>query len=159
MLDLDKIINKLINLSDKKYELLDELLSLTEKQTAVIEIADIDGLNLLIDRKQEKLDIIKQLDIQFEAIVSDLKTLYEVNSLDELEVECLGIIDLKQTIARIMSLLREISKLESLNKEKILAEKDKLQEKICNAATGKKAVQQYGSFASYTNPYFLDKMK
>lgn len=157
MLDLEKVINKLISLSEEKYIFLEDILSLTEKQTAVIELSDIDGLNLLIDRKQEKLDNIKLLDTEFESIVSDLKTLYEINNLDELEFKCGKIINLKDCISRIMNKLREISSLEQLNKEKMLKAKDELQEKIVGAANGKRAINQYGNFSSYTNPYFIDR--
>lgn len=157
MLDLDKVVSKLIDLSEKKYSLLEEVLSLTEKQTSVIEVNDIDGLNLLIDRKQERLDIIKQLDDQFEGIVSDLKTLYEISNLDELELECLRMIELKQCIIRIMNILREISKLEAKNKEKILKNKDELENKIYNMANGRRAIQQYGNVSTHTSAYFIDK--
>ena len=157
MLDLEKVVNKLISLSEEKYIFLEDILLLTEKQTAVIELSDIDGLNLLIDRKQEKLDNIKFLDTEFEAIVSDLKTLYEINNLDELEVKCGKIINLKDCISRIMDKLREISSLEQLNKEKMIKAKDELQEKIVNAANGKRAINQYGNFSAHTNPYFIDR--
>ncbi len=157
MLDLDKVVSKLINLSEQKFTLLEDLMSLTDKQTDVIEVGDIDGLNLLIDRKQEKLDIIKQLDTQFEAIVSDLKTLYEINSLDELEFRCSRITVLKEVIERIMDILRGICEIEKKNKTKILKAKDELQEKIYNASKGKRAIQQYGNFNSHTDAYFIDR--
>lgn len=157
MLDLDKVVSKLINLSEQKFTLLEDLMSLTDKQTGVIEVGDIDGLNLLIDRKQEKLDIIKQLDTQVEAIVSDLKTLYEINDLDELEVKCSRITVLKEVIERIMDILRGICEIEKKNKAKMLKAKDELQEKIYNASKGKHAIQQYGNFNSYTDAYFIDR--
>ena len=157
LLDLDKVVSKLINLSEQKFTLLEDLMSLTEKQTGVIEVEDVDGLNLLIDRKQEKLDIIKQLDIQFEAVVSDLKTLYEIKSLDELEFQCSRITVLKEVISRIMDILREICEIEKKNKEKMLKAKDALQEKIYSASKGKRAIQQYGNFDSYTDAYFIDR--
>lgn len=132
-------------------------MSLTDKQTYVIESEDIEGLNLLIDKKQENLDIIKQLDIQFEAVVSDLKTLYEIKSLDELEFQCSRITVLKEIISRIMEILREICELEKKNKEKMLKARDELQEKIYSASKGKHAIEQYGNFNSYTDAYFIDR--
>lgn len=157
LLDLEKVINKLIGLTEEKKIFLEELLSLTERQTSVIEMADIDGLNLLIDRKQEKLDGIKLLDTEFEAIVSDLKTLYDVKSLDELEVKCTRISALKECITRVMDRVRDIIKLEQLNKEKILKARDELQDKIVSASNGKRAINQYGNFSSHANSYFIDK--
>lgn len=157
MLDLDKVVSKLVSLSEQKFVLLEDLMSLTDKQTYVIESEDIEGLNLLIDKKQENLDIIKQLDIQFEAVVSDLKTLYEIKSLDELEFQCSRITVLKEIISRIMEILREICELEKKNKEKMLKARDELQEKIYSASKGKHAIEQYGNFNSYTDAYFIDR--
>ncbi len=157
MLDLDKVVSKLVSLSEQKFVMLEDLMSLTDKQTYVIESEDIEGLNLLIDKKQENLDIIKQLDIQFEAVVSDLKTLYEIKSLDELEFQCSRITVLKEIISRIMEILREICELEKKNKEKMLKARDELQEKIYSASKGKHAIEQYGNFNSYTDAYFIDK--
>lgn len=157
LLDLDKVINKLINLSEEKYVFLDDILILTEKQTDVIEISDIDGLNLLIGRKQEKLDGIKLLDTQFEAIVSDLKTLYEISSLDELELKCPKISELRICISRVKNKVKEIIEIEKVNNEKILREKDLLQEKIINASNGKRAIKQYGNFSAHMDSYFIDK--
>lgn len=157
MVDLDKVVSKLINLSEQKFTLIEDLMSLTDKQTGVIEVGDVDGLNLLIERKQEKLDIIKQLDTQYEAIVSDLKMLYEISSLDELEVQCSRITVLNEVIVRTKDVLRGICEIEKKNKTKILAAKDELQEKIYNASKGKNAIQQYGNFNSYTDACFFDK--
>ena len=159
MVDLDKVINKLISLSSNKYNLLADILVLTEKQTSVIDVNDIDGLNLLIDRKQECLDSIKQLDIQFEAIVSDLKVLYDVDKIDDLEVHCVRVLELKQCINRVMNLVREICKVEDVNKEKILKSKDELEKKISNASRGRHAIKQYGNFSAKADAYFIDKSK
>ena len=89
MLDVDKVVSKLINLSEQKFTLLEDLMSLTEKQTGDI--------------------------------------------------------------------LREICDIEKKNKEKMLKAKDALQEKIYSASKGKRAIQQYGNFDSYTDAYFIDR--
>ena len=78
VLDLDKVIYDLISLVENKFELLEEIYALTKCQTEVIEAVDMELLSELIDRKQEKIDLIRKSDLQSEAIVSDIKILYGV---------------------------------------------------------------------------------
>ena len=157
MIEIDKVLGNLINLAENKYELLNEIYLLTEKQAEVIDEADIKSLTLLIDEKQSRLDMIRKLDIQFEAITDDIKTLYEVRSLDELEIQNDNLVVLKNSICRIMGLLENIVELESCNKDKINESKKSLEEKMENTNTGKKAIKQYGGMASYTDSFFFDK--
>lgn len=157
MVDLERIIDNLIGLSENKYEYLDEIYLLTKQQTDAIEKTDMGFLSLLIDEKQERIDYVRNLDIKFESIVDDLKTLYEIKSLDELETESVNISILKNNISKIMNLLRNIVDLEAFNKDKILASKKALEEKMDNAKKGKKAIKQYGGVSTYTDSYFFDK--
>ena len=69
--------------------------------------------------KQQKIDFIRGLDSQFEAITDDLKTIYEVKSLDELEVHCENIGVLKNIISKVTEILNQIIQIENINKEKM----------------------------------------
>lgn len=157
MIDLDKVIYNLIDLVRNKYDLLEEIYELTKKQTEVIEETDLEILSILIDEKQERIDLIRKKDSQFEAIVSDLKTLYDIKSLDELEIKSPNITILKDNVDSVMTILKDIMELEASNKEKITSKKDQLEEKMGKAQNGKKAIKQYGGAGVYSDAYFFDK--
>ena len=157
MVNLYRVIANLISLAENKYEQLHDIYLLTQQQTNAIEEADIEALTELIDRKQQKIDLIVTFDSQFEAITDDIKTIYNVKSLDELEVESSNIIILKDNISKVTELLYQIIQIENINKEKISAAKDRLEVKMSKAQTGRTAVRQYSGIATYTDAVFFDK--
>lgn len=157
LVDLERVIDNLIDLSENKYEYLDEIYLLTKQQTDAIESSNMGFLALLIDEKQERIDFVRKLDSQFEGIVDDLKTLYEIKTLDELETDNANIAVLKSNITKVMTLLRNIVELEEYNKNKIIASKDILESKMQNAKNGKKAIKQYGGLLGYSDSFFIDK--
>ena len=157
LVNLYRVIANLISLAENKYEQLHDIYLLTQQQTNAIEEADIEALTELIDRKQQKIDLIVTFDSQFEAITDDIKTIYNVKSLDELEVESSNIIILKDNISKVTELLYQIIQIENINKEKISAAKDRLEVKMSKAQTGRTAVRQYSGIATYTDAVFFDK--
>ena len=157
MVNLYRVIANLISLAENKYEQLHDIYLLTQQQTNAIEESDIEALTELIDRKQQKIDLIVTFDSQFEAITDDIKTIYNVKSLDELEVESSNIIILKDHISKITELLHQIIQIENINKEKINTAKDRLEVKMSKAQTGRTAVRQYSGVATYTDAVFFDK--
>lgn len=157
MIDLDKVIYNLVDLVKNKYDLLDDIYELTKKQSEVIDNVELDVLSILIDEKQERIDLIRKVDNNFEAIVSDLKILYDIKSLDELEVKSPNIAILKENVKNVMEILKNIVELEASNKEKITSKKNQLEVKMGKTQNGKKAIKQYGNIGSYTDAYFFDK--
>ncbi len=158
-MNLYRVVDNLISLAENKYEQLNEIYLLTQQQTNVIEARDMEALLELIDKKQEKIDLIVTLDSQFEAITDDIKTIYEVKSLDELEVESSNIAILKDSISKVTGILKQIIQIENINKEKINCEKNQLEIKMNNAKNGKVAIKQYGGISNYTDAVFFDKKK
>jgi len=157
LVNLYRVIDNLISLAENKYEQLQDIYLLTEQQTVAIESSDMDALSELIDKKQEKIDLIVTFDSQFEAIIDDIKTIYEVKSLDELEVQSSNIAFLKETISKVTKLLHQIIQIENINKEKINYSKRQLEVKMNNAQTGKTAIKQYSGISSYADAVFFDK--
>ena len=119
MVNLYRIVDNLISLTENKYEQLKDIYLLTEQQALAIEASDMDSLGELIDRKQQKIDIIVNLDSQFENITDDLKTIYDVKSLDELEVQSANIAILKEGISKVTDILHQIVGAENTNKKKM----------------------------------------
>lgn len=157
MANLYRVIDNLISLSENKYEELKEIYFLTEQQTNAIEESDIDLLKELIERKQKKINLIEALDSQFKDVVDDLKTIYDIKSLDEIKEESANITLLQEMISKVDDILRKIIENENINKEKINFSKNELEVKMKTAKTGKIAIKQYGGFLNYSDAVFFDK--
>ena len=157
MVNLYRIVDNLISLTENKYEQLKDIYLLTEQQALAIEASDMDSLGELIDRKQQKIDIIVGLDSQFENITDDLKTIYDVKSLDELEVQSANIAILKEGISKVTDILHQIIGVENTNKKKMEQSKSDIEERMQGAQTGKAALKQYGGIDNYTDAVFFDK--
>ena len=157
LVNLYRVIDNLISLSESKYDFLKEVSSLTEQQTNAIELSDYNLLLALIDKKQEIIDLISGLDSQFGAIVDDLKTIYDIKSLDELKEESANIALLKETVSKVNDILRKIIEDENINKEKINLSKDELEVKMNTAKTGRVAIKQYSGISTYSDAVFFDR--
>lgn len=159
MVDLDAVMNTLIEISKEKLLGLEKIYNLTIKQKEIIELEDIDGLNELIDKKQAEIDCVQELDKKFENIVGDLKTVYEVSSLDELEFCKSGVLEIKKVVSSIMDKVKKIHALEVENMDAMKLLKGELEKKISHAKTGKKAIFNYGNMGSVQAAVFFDKTK
>lgn len=157
MINLYRVVDNLVSLVKSKYEQLQDVYVLTEQQSNAIETLDMEELNRLIDEKQERINLIMTFDSQFEAIVDDIKTIYEIKSLDELELESDNIIKLKDMISKVTGILRQILQIENSNKEKMNASKLELEMKMKNAQTGKIAMKQYSGISNYSDAVFFDR--
>ena len=157
MVNLYRVIDNLIGLVDSKYEQLKEIYLLTKKQAEVIEESNMNALLELIDRKQEKIDLVVKFDSQFEAITDDIKTIYDIKSLDELEAPDTNLLVLKEKIAKVTNILNQILQIENSNKENMNNKKRQLELKMNKAQTGKVAIRQYGGMTGYADAVFFDR--
>ncbi len=157
MVNLDRVVNNLISLSENKYEQLKEIYLLTKEQVNAVEELDMEALSTLIDRKQERIDLIVSFDSQFEAIIDDLKLIYNVKSLDELEIESSNITILKDSISKVTSVLKNIIDIENSNRDKLEVSKAELEKKMNRAQIGKTALRQYSGITNYADAVFFDK--
>jgi len=157
LVNLYRVIDNLISLVDSKYEQLKEIYLLNQKQTNVIEEVDMTALLELIDEKQQRIDMIVKFDSQFEAITDDIKTIYDVKSLDELEAPDTNIAILKEKILKVTDILHQIIQIENGNKEKMNQAKRQVENKMNRTQTGKVAIKQYGGLNAYADAVFFDK--
>lgn len=157
MVNLYRVVDNLISLAQNKYEQLRDVYLLTQEQTNAIEELDMETLSELIDKKQQKIDLIVTFDSQFEAITDDIKIVYNVKSLDELQVDSSNIESLKDVISKVTEILHQIVQIENLNREKMNNAKEQLERNMNKAQTGKVAIKQYGGFSSYADAFFIDK--
>lgn len=156
MIDVDEVMEKLIEISKNKCSILDEIYSLTVEQSRVIAKEDIEGLNELIDKKQVIIDKAQSLDAQFEKIVDDLKLVYGVSRLDEIDICKTEVEKIQIVVKAIMDKVKLIRKLEMENSSLLREMKDSMERKITAIKTGKKAVSNYG-YANLQQPVYFDK--
>ena len=141
MVNLYRVVDNLISLAENKYEQLRDVYLLTQEQTNAIEDLDMETLSELIDKKQQKIDLIVTFDSQFETITDDIKIVYNVKSLDELQVDSSNIENLKEVISKVTEILHQIVQIENLNREKMNNAKEQLERKMSKAQTGKTAIK------------------
>jgi len=156
VIDVEEVMENLIEISKSKCEILNDVYALTVEQSRVIANEDIEGLNELIDKKQIVIDKAQELDIQFEKIVDDLKLVYGVNKLDEIDI-CKNEIEKIQIVIRaIMDKVKLIRKLEMENSNLLREMKDNMERRITSIKMGKKAVSNYG-YGNMQHPVYFDK--
>lgn len=157
MVDVDEVMEKLIEISKRKSDILNDIYSLTVEQSRIIAKEDIEGLNELIDKKQVFIDEAQNLDYQFEKIVDDLKLVYGVNRLDEIDI-CRNEVEKIQIVVKaIMEKVKLIRKLEMENSTLLREMKDNIERKITSIKGGKKAVSGYGGYTNMQHPVYFDK--
>ena len=154
-MDLNSIVDDLIKITKEKSRYLEEIYVLTEGQTIAIEEDNIEDLNELIEGKQLKIDHIKELDIKFEGIVTQIKKEFGVKELSELS--CENTEQLQEEIQNIYAVLRKINLVEKENTEALSKQKDALHGKITHTNRGKIAMMQYSGGSNYMNAVFFDK--
>jgi tRNA U55 pseudouridine synthase TruB len=157
----EQYIQKLINVSDKKLNIIREILDITRLQSEIINEDSADKLNKLIDLKQQKIDLIGELDEAFEVYYGRLKSVLGVQSLEEINmVQFNGAVELKQTITDITNAVRQIQVLEMENKNKVQAVLDDLASEIRKVKRHKMVNNGYNVAAKLDTPsYFIDKKK
>lgn len=137
-------IDKLIAITKKKRELLDSLLTLTNKQTLEIEKEEMDKLNYILDKKDGIIKEIDRLDLDFVNIFSQIKRDHSIEKIGELDVEVYpNLKELKEEVKEITSTLASLSLIDEKNTKFI---KEKLKEtklELKKVKDGKKAYKGY----------------
>lgn len=153
--------DRMIELLDRKKQLLSDMLELTKAQTDVIAEGTLDKLKLLIDEKQTKIDEIDKLDADFSVYFESLKLAFGINKLSELDVYAdPRAKQLKQITSEVMDLIGEISSIENINSEKSKKLLEELGSQIKKVNQGKKINNAYSKPPTDTaSSFFLDKKK
>lgn len=156
MIDVEEVMEKLIDISTQKSDILNDIYSLTIDQSRVIAKEDIEGLNDLIDKKQIMINNAQALDIEFEKIVDELKLVYGVERLDEINICKKEVEKIQIVVKAIMDKVKLIRKLEMENSTLLREMKDNMERKITSIKSGKKAVANYG-YNNLQQPVYFDK--
>lgn len=177
-------IERLNEISSKKYTLLESMLDITKDQTAFIKEVDIEVLQKFIDQKQEKIDFIKEEDIKglqksidqkqekideinkldenFNVYFQRLKQQLKINRLDELEAShgIEGVSGLKDNITAIMSIMKDIKAIEDQNSVEAQKRLNSIGIKLRKSNEEKRINSAYANNSILeSEPYFINKRK
>lgn len=156
----DMYIERLREISDKKYKLMSELLVLTREQSFTINEEGLDELDKLIAQKQTIIDEMSALDEEFDICFRELKSMLNINSLDELQGSGIkGIKELQETISKIMEVVKETIDLEKENRDKVKSLLDAFGNEIKKLNQGKRASSAYNPGPIQSPSYFIDRKK
>lgn len=150
----------MIELLDKKYQLLMEMLLLTEAQTSAINLPSLDILQKLVEEKQQKIDAIDKLDEEFRVYFERLKMTTKVKKLENMDTSAFpGAKQLKDKTGEILALVSRISEVEKQNSAKSNELLTQLGSQIKKINQGKKINNAYNPAPTNTASFFLDKKK
>jgi hypothetical protein len=156
----EKYIQRLNEILQKKILLLQDILVLTKAQAEVINEDEIDSLNKLIDKKQTKIDVVNELDEEFNVYFQRLKSSLGVKSIAGLDASGLeGAKELKDVTAEILNLINRISELEKQNTGNGKSLLDHLGGEIKKINQNKKVSSAYSPGPVSVPSYFIDKKK
>jgi len=150
----------LYRVSEAKLQLMVSLMEATQEQQKALEEENLETLNQTIAKKNKIIEKIDVLDREFAEKYKDLKETLGIEDLTQLEEEPVeGFKDLKEKIHEIMSQVNKVNQLDKENLEKMKKDMEKVQSKIKNARTGKKAVGSYNQKYQQSESIFIDKKK
>jgi len=155
-----QLLDQMIALSGKKLELLGNLKSLSEEQIKAFQDKDLDGIERILNRKDEIIEYVQKLDQAFLATSENLKRLLGIESLEALSGTSLnGRHELKKMIEEITGIIEAVISLEKDSISSASALKDELGGKIKDVNAGKKLTSAYSLKPTSSPSYFFDKKK
>ncbi len=155
-----QIINQMIALSGKKRDMLIKIKELSEKQYSAFRDNALDGMEKILNRKDEIIQYIRRLDDAFLAAYENLKEILGIQSLDDLAKTTLdGRKELKGLIGEITALVESIIQLEKDGYENATVLKKDLGNKIKGVSAGKKMATAYTIKPNAAPSYFFDSKK
>lgn len=157
---VNSIIKQLIELIDRKLELLVNIKSLTQEEQKCIEESGGDNVNAILDKKQLLIDNIDEIDKSFADAFDQLKHELKVKSLEEVNVAKYPELEgLKLKVGNIMSISKELMVIEEANRDKLNSALDDLKKEMKLISTGKRSIKAYESPIPYNDGIYIDKKK
>lgn len=152
-------LSRLNEILIKKQALLREILDLTRQQKEALASDSLDELEILIAKKQTKMDAVDKLDEQFMVYLEGLKRRLGIKTLDELPAWRIpGATELKENTAAILDVLREIKALDDENTASVKSKMAVLKDKIKQSNDFRKVSAAYFQPGhNLASPYFDQK--
>lgn len=137
-------IDRLIDLAKEKYELINKMQGLTEKQKVEIEKENMEELNRILDDKDKLIRKINRVDVDFLNIFSQIKKSEGIKDIDELDKEKYSNLkELKEIVTRISSTLMAIFLLDKKNQEKMKESIETTKQELKRIRHGQRAYKGY----------------
>ena len=156
----EKYIEKLLESTGRKHEILLEILRLTREQSAAINEDGIEKLEKLVLEKQGLIEQVDKLDEEFNACFQHLKREVKVESLDEMQVMKIeGLKELQEAVKQIIGLINEISEIEKQNADIARNLLHSFKNELMKINRSKLIKQAYGFNAAQSVSYFIDRKK
>ncbi|NBG89398.1 flagellar export chaperone FlgN [Isachenkonia alkalipeptolytica] len=150
----------LYRISEAKLQLMVTLLEATQEQQQALEEENLEVLDQAIGKKNKIIEKIDVLDKEFAEKYQDLKEALGIEDLSKVEEEPVeGFKDLKEKIQEIMATANKVNQMDQENMKKMKKDMEKVQSKIKNARTGKKAMGSYNKKYKQSESIFIDKKK
>lgn len=141
---ISKNIDKMIQLSKAKKEDLSEILELTKKQKIYIENDKMDSLDDTISAKDNLMNKIDLLDLEFLSLYGEIKKMENVESLDEINFEKYkNITRLQENIREINRILKNIASIDKENTRIIKEEFSEVKSGLRQVKEVRKAYKGY----------------
>jgi hypothetical protein len=152
-------LTKLNEIMAKKQVLLREILDCTLQQKEALSRDDFNELEILIAKKQARMDAVDRLDRRFLDHAEGLKKELGIKSLEELPARRIsGTVQLKENTAGVLDLLREIKAVDDENTACLEKKVADMKEKARQSNSFKKVSAAYFQPRhGLTNPYFDEK--
>lgn len=151
-------IDELITISREKYRLLEDMCKYTIEQKEYIEKEDMDGLNELLDKKDDLIKQIDKLDTSFLNIFSQIKKEESIENMDELDIEKYSNLkELKDVVTEISSTLMALSMLDEENNENIKQKLKATKMELKKVKEGQRAYKGYNK--TVTGSIMIDEKK
>lgn len=160
MSQVDSVIKKLVNNSEKKIEILLKIQKSTNKQNIAIEAHNINALMDEIQLKSELIDKVNILDISFISDYKILKDMLGIESIESIDTTKYSELSaLKANIFKIMNILKETKEIDDKNNKIVNIEYNELKEKMKDVNRNIKVSKGYNTTYNHVQGVFIDNKK
>lgn len=154
------IINEMMALSNKKYNMLIKLKELSKKQNEAFGEERLDSVENILNDKDALISDISEIDEAFIGHSDSLKKLLGISSLTELEnTNVEGRRELKELIECITNTVEEIIEIEKQGQDIAFNMRNSFSKEIKTLNSGKKMTTAYNNKPLNNPSYFFDKKK
>ncbi len=153
-----ELIEQLISISNRKLNLLNDMLKYTEEQKNAIDKEDIENIDLIINKKDKLIEEIDSLDLQFLTKFSQIKKENNIENIDELDIrEYPNLKELKNVVKEISSTLMALFLLDKENNALMKKGLENVKSNLSKVKKGQKAYKGYTK--TVNNSILIDEKK
>lgn len=156
---MESKIEKLNSLLSDKKILLEDFYKLTIVQKKLIENNDIDKLNRIINNKENVIEKINRLDVEFLGIYNNIKEVEDINDLSQLSIEKDYLVKLKELTSKCEKLMKTIKIQDDENNNIMKSGFEDVKKSLREIKRGKTTTNKYYNNMPSSGGYFIDSKK